>query len=276
MENNSINSFSGSHAFLSNFESAPIFYDGLYYPTVEHAYQAAKTLNMTERKETFTGECTPKQAKRRGRQVILRSDWENVKVPIMYELLLLKFTTYPELAQKLLQTYPAVLIEGNYWKDTFWGVCDGVGANMLGKLLMKVRDTLRTLVTTMDAKTLTETVTYKRTIPIPTWLERKCQMTGEELYNQFGLKRGEKLLDITLGLNQEYSFHLEILVPDHPLELPEICPRFEFCESEPCAEIPMYRKIPLDESESVYADYEWFDKGMNTKFIVQTIKAETN
>lgn len=76
----------------------------------------------------------------------------------MYELLLLKFTTYPELAQKLLQTYPAVLIEGNYWKDTFWGVCDGVGANMLGKLLMKVRDILRTLVTTIDTETIVENV----------------------------------------------------------------------------------------------------------------------
>lgn len=97
----SINSFSGAYAFLSNFEPSPIYYDGFSYPTVEHAFQAAKTLDMTERKTNFTEKQTPGQAKRNGRKVNLRPDWEDVKVPIMYELLLLKFTTHPELARNI-------------------------------------------------------------------------------------------------------------------------------------------------------------------------------
>lgn len=265
----SINSFSGAYAFLSNFEPAPIYYDGLSYPTVEHAFQAAKTLDMVERRTKFTEKQTPGQAKRNGRKVNLRPDWEDVKVSIMYELLLLKFTMHPELAEKLLTTYPAVLIEGNYWQDTFWGICDGVGSNMLGKLLMKVRDTLRELACKIDGKDIPELVTYTRILPIPTWLVQRCQMTGEELYARYGNKRGEKLGDIALGLNHEYYFHLEVIVPDNPQELPQICPSFEFCESEPC-DAPIHHTISLDEPKSIYESFEWIDKRSNVKFIVKT------
>lgn len=267
----SINSFSGAYAFLSNFEPSPIYYDGFSYPTVEHAFQAAKTLDMTERKTNFTEKQTPGQAKRNGRKVNLRPDWEDVKVPIMYELLLLKFTTHPELASKLLSTYPAILIEGNYWHDTFWGICDGVGLNMLGKLLMKVRDTLRELACKKDGNDTPELVTYTRTLPIPTWLAQRCQMTGEELYTRYGIKRGEKLCDITLGLNHEYCFRLEVVVPDNPQELPQICPSFEFCESEPC-DVSIRHTVSLNEPESLYEKFEWLDKRSNVKFIVQTME----
>lgn len=267
----SINSFSGAYAFLSNFEPSPIYYDGFSYPTVEHAFQAAKTLDMTERKTNFMEKQTPRQAKRNGQKVNLRPDWEDVKVPIMYELLLLKFTTHPELASKLLATYPAILIEGNHWHDTFWGICDGVGLNMLGKLLMKVRDTLRELACKKDGNDTPELVTYTRTLPIPTWLAQRCQMTGEELYTRYGIKRGEKLCDITLGLNHEYCFRLEVVVPDNPQELPQICPSFEFCESEPC-DVSIRHTVSLDEPESLYEKFEWLDKRSNVKFIVQTME----
>ena len=99
------------YGFLSNFAPYPVFYDGFYYPTVENAFQAAKTLNMKERKEKFDMSITPGQAKRNGRRVKLREDWEDVKVNIMYELVLQKFTVHPELTTKLLQTYPAHLIQ---------------------------------------------------------------------------------------------------------------------------------------------------------------------
>ena len=138
-----IDKFDGKFRFLSNFYPSPIFYDGILYPTVEHAFQAAKTLNMQERKEKFNDKLTPGEAKRNGRHVKLRSDWEEVKVNIMYELVLQKFTVHPLLTQDLLNTYPATLIEGNYWNDCFWGICNGTGENKLGLILMKVRDQLR-------------------------------------------------------------------------------------------------------------------------------------
>ena len=267
----SINSFSGAYAFLSNLEPSPIYYDVFSYPTVEHAFQAAKTLDMTERKTNFTKKQTPRQAKRNGRKINLRPDWEDVKVPIMYELLLLKFTTHPELASKLLATYPAILIEGNYGHDTFWGICDGVGLNMLGILLMNVRDTLRELACKKDGNDTPELVTYTRTLPIPTWLAQRSQITGEELYTRYGIKRGEKLCDITLGLNHEYCFRLEVVVSDNPQELPQICPSFEFCESEPC-DVSIRHTVFLDEPESLYEKFEWLDKRSNVKFSVQTVE----
>ena len=51
-----------------------------------------------------------------------------------------KFKTHPDLAAQLLATDPQELVEGNHWKDTYWGVCDGIGQNNLGKILMIVRD----------------------------------------------------------------------------------------------------------------------------------------
>ena len=91
---------------------------------------------MKER-ERFLG-LSGGRAKRLGR-VELRSDWEEVKIEVMREVLRCKFSQNPDLKAKLIATGDAELIEGNNWNDRFWGVCRGVGQNHLGRLLMELR-----------------------------------------------------------------------------------------------------------------------------------------
>jgi len=134
-----IKEFQGEYRFLSNFYPAQMHHDGLLFPTSEHAFQAAKTLNFQYRWE-ISQLSTPGQAKRAGKEVLLRPDWEQAKVRIMAEIVALKFLQNPPLLRKLLQTGVAVLEEGNQWHDTFWGICDGKGNNHLGKILMSFRD----------------------------------------------------------------------------------------------------------------------------------------
>jgi hypothetical protein len=131
-----ITSFSEENRFLSNFYPCTIEIEGIEYPSVEHAYQAAKTLNIAEREEIAL--LTAGQAKRRGYRVTLRDDWESIKLRIMEDLIRQKFNERV-LREKLKATGDAELIEGNDWEDKFWGVCDGEGENWLGKILMKVR-----------------------------------------------------------------------------------------------------------------------------------------
>lgn len=138
---NKIESFQGEYRFLSNFWHVYVRYDGELYPTVEHAYQAAKTLNPEFRKAIAYA--TTGEAKRMGRQVPMRPDWDSIKIDVMRDLLRQKFTEEPELRELLLATGDAELIEGNTWGDYFWGVCNGEGQNNLGKLLMEIRDGLR-------------------------------------------------------------------------------------------------------------------------------------
>lgn len=137
-----INCFDGEFAFLSNFYNSPIEKDGIVYPTNEHFFQAMKTLDNEERKRIAAAE-TPGKAKRMGRNVKLRPDWEECKYQVMKEGLTLKFLCHKELAEKLIATGDAQLIEGNWWGDTTWGICNGVGENHLGKLLMEIRGDLR-------------------------------------------------------------------------------------------------------------------------------------
>jgi len=136
-----IDRFTGDHDFLSNFHPSPIEVEGVTYPTVEPAFQAAKT-SILEEKQALAETATPGSAKRLGRKVQLRSDWEQVKVGIMEELVRLKFTTHPDLREQLLATGDTELVEGNNWNDRFWGVCRSKGQNQLGLILMKVRSEL--------------------------------------------------------------------------------------------------------------------------------------
>lgn len=135
-----IASFTGPYRFLSNFYSCTIVLDCVIYSSVENAYQAAKTLDEKARVPFMS--CTAAQAKKLGRGIRLREDWEQVKVDIMRQLLLDKFRSDRCYSAMLLSTAPRELIEGNYWGDHFWGVCNGRGENMLGKLLMEIRDGL--------------------------------------------------------------------------------------------------------------------------------------
>lgn len=133
-----IDRFWGEWGFLSNFAPCEVWLDGVKYPSVEHAYQAAKTLDLEQREKFLLNGITPGMAKRMGKTLKLRPDWDGVKMGIMRDLLMQKFSP-SILRRKLLSTFQAELIEGNTWGDTFWGVCDGIGENWLGKLLMEVR-----------------------------------------------------------------------------------------------------------------------------------------
>jgi len=133
-----IDRFVGEHAFLSNFYPSSIWIDGRQYQTCEHAYQASKTLVDSEH-EVIRGAKTAGEAKKLGRSVNLRRDWESVKVDLMRKFVRLKFEN-PLLRELLLATGDAELIEGNHWNDTCWGVCRGTGQNWLGKILQEVRE----------------------------------------------------------------------------------------------------------------------------------------
>jgi ribA/ribD-fused uncharacterized protein len=165
-----IDHFAYEHDFLSNFYSVDIVYEGVGYASTEHAYQASKTLDR-EKRWIFALESNPNltaaQAKKIGRSLKLRDDWEKVKVPIMRELLLQKFSR-SALGRKLVETGEAYLEEGNWWHDVFWGVChhrmegkvcdkpehEPYGGNHLGYLLMDVRTHLEFTSHHRDAKPL--------------------------------------------------------------------------------------------------------------------------
>ena len=134
--------FHGPYRFLSNFWSVDVVSDGFTYPTVEHAYQAAKTLDGLERARIRQA-ATPGEAKELGRQVALRGDWEQIRDDVMLGLLRHKFRDQ-DLLPQLLGTLGRDLVEVNDWGDTYWGAvrrADGaiVGQNRLGVLLRQVR-----------------------------------------------------------------------------------------------------------------------------------------
>lgn len=131
-----IDKFRGKYGFLSNMYACNI--EG--YPSSEHAFVAAKTLDP-EIKEYIKTITTPVEAKKFGRTLSLRPDWSEKRIELMYEILKVKFNQEP-FRTKLIETGDEELIEGNWWNDTYWGVCNGVGENNLGKLLMKIRDEL--------------------------------------------------------------------------------------------------------------------------------------
>ena len=139
--------FDGQYDFLSNFYPSSILYEGIVYPTNEHFFQAMKTLDIDKRKKIAAAE-TPGLAKRMGRNVQLRSDWEKVKVYYMELGLRLKFAN-KALAEKLIATGDEELVEGNWWCDQTWGSCNcpkhirTPGRNLLGMLLMELRKELQ-------------------------------------------------------------------------------------------------------------------------------------
>ncbi|RPI88719.1 MAG: NADAR family protein [Chloroflexi bacterium] len=137
--------FQGLYRYLSNFYPLrfPITDEyGISYPTVEHAFQAAKTLDRGRRAD-ISNRKTPSEAKKLGRTLSLRPDWEDVKVELMYGFLTQKFVLNEDLRIKLCATGSAQLIEGNTWGDRFWGICNGTGLNILGECLMAIREGFR-------------------------------------------------------------------------------------------------------------------------------------
>lgn len=138
-----IDGFFGYYRFLSNFYPVDIQYQGLRYSSVEAAYQAAKTLNWDHRKALTQMDGSQAKSFSRQKSFVVRKDWsDELKLLIMEKLLRKKFDD-PRLAEFLIATEDAPLIEGNTWGDVFWGVCNSEGKNHLGKLLMKIRDDLQ-------------------------------------------------------------------------------------------------------------------------------------
>ena len=135
------NGFRDEFSFLSNFHDAVVSFEGERYTTSEHAYQAAKTLDPWEKR--IIRECgSPGKAKKLGRCVKVRPDWDSVKLSVMETILRSKFQN-PWLRSLLIDTGEIELVEHNTWNDVFWGFSNGVGENNLGKLLMKIRDEVR-------------------------------------------------------------------------------------------------------------------------------------
>lgn len=137
---NDVRGFFGEYRFLSNFYPSPIEVNGKKYDTVEHFFQASKARDEADH-EYVRSSPSPGIAKHRGKRIPLRDDWEASKLIVMLEGLIAKFEQHDLLAEKLMDTETARLVEDNTWGDTYWGVCNNTGENNLGKLLMYVRST---------------------------------------------------------------------------------------------------------------------------------------
>lgn len=128
--------FRGDLYFLSNMYPTPIEYQGRTYTCVESAFQAAKCAHIADRArfEDLDGYA----ARKLGRQITLRADWNSARLGVMRDLLEKKFSD-PTLASKL-SNVQGPIAEWNDWNDRFWGVVDGRGENHLGRMLTEIRD----------------------------------------------------------------------------------------------------------------------------------------
>lgn len=138
--------FFSNYRFLSNFHPCTIIHEGITYPSSEHLYMALKVTDPLLRQRIAS---IPKASKARaeGQLVPLRPHWEDIKVAMMYQACYAKFSQNIDLREALLETGNKYLEETNYWADRIWGVChvngEPVGKNLLGKVLVTVREELR-------------------------------------------------------------------------------------------------------------------------------------
>jgi ribA/ribD-fused uncharacterized protein len=132
-----ITQFRREYSFLSNFYLRRFVYKSFMYSSAEHAYQGAKCM-VRQDHDTIAQIQSPASAKKLGKLFQIRPNWDQIKISLMKEILMAKFS-YSRMQQLLLATGDEELIEGNTWYDTFWGVCNGVGENHLGKILMEIR-----------------------------------------------------------------------------------------------------------------------------------------
>lgn len=136
-----IKEFKGKYYFLSNYSKSDIKINDITFLNAESAFHSFKDMKRQSQFENLD----PATAKRKGRNVKLRGDWESVKDEIMYLVVKEKFKQNEELREKLIETGNEYLEEGNTWNDTYWGVCNGKGKNKLGKILMKVRSEMKNI-----------------------------------------------------------------------------------------------------------------------------------
>lgn len=146
-----IGEFVGQYRWLSNFGDGECRYGPYTFPHVENAYQFAKLPKelMSARVVKVFQALDPGAAKTIGGIIVLRPDWEDIKLSVMKYLIDSKFS-HKEMAIRLGSTGTEELVEGNWWHDNFWGNClctncrSKPGLNHLGKLLMQKREKLRT------------------------------------------------------------------------------------------------------------------------------------
>jgi len=155
---NAIYGFFREHRDLSNFGEFNIEWEGLVYPSTEAAFQASKTLSEEERKYFTT--LSPAEAKKKGKKLSLRKDWEQEKDWIMYQINKIKYTQHEEAKALLLSTGSKYLEETNWWGDEYWGVCKGKGKNVLGTILMLIRGELRGNIK-VDQRTLADVLSLE-------------------------------------------------------------------------------------------------------------------
>lgn len=141
-----IANFRGDYLFLSNFYNGNTFiYRGCRFNNAEAPFHAEKCISRIKDFEMLS----PLDAKRLGRKVTLRKDWEEVKDKIMYNVCYAKFTKDEDLKKKLISTGDRELIEGNSHNDRCWGMTfnnktnSWIGENRLGIVLMKLRQDLK-------------------------------------------------------------------------------------------------------------------------------------
>ena len=139
-----INSFKGPHRFLSNFYNSTQIIDGITYRSNECYYQAMKSESVED--HIRIARMDPHIAKKEGRNLIQRSNWNNVKITFMLKGVMAKFNQNNYLKNLLVATGEKSLIEGNYWHDNYWGNCycnkcrNIVGKNQLGQILIVMRN----------------------------------------------------------------------------------------------------------------------------------------
>ena len=137
-----ISQFKNEYRWLSNFAPVTIIIDGIEFDSVEHAYMAHKSNDENWKK--FCKETkNPGEVKKQSYKIKLVDDWEQIKVSAMKKCLEQKFSQSPY-KELLLSTGDEYIQEGNNWGDTFWGVSlkTGKGKNVLGKLIMQIRNNL--------------------------------------------------------------------------------------------------------------------------------------
>jgi ribA/ribD-fused uncharacterized protein len=140
-DDENVKGFFGKYRFLSNFHVADVFYEGILYPSTEHAYQAAKTTDVEIRKKFLNLTCS--EAKKFGQTIGLRDNWDIIKYDVMFAVVFDKFFRHENLRRELIETGDMYLEETNHWGDKYYGVCDGEGLNVLGQILMLVRNVIK-------------------------------------------------------------------------------------------------------------------------------------
>lgn len=138
-----ISEFQENYRWLSNFHEMEIKFMGFTFPSTENAYQAAKSSSIEHARKCTI--CSPAVSKKLGRNCVIRPNWDEIKLQIMFDINMIKYSN-EELALMLIHTGTQEIVEGNYWHDNFWGNCycprckGFAGENNLGKIIMKIRD----------------------------------------------------------------------------------------------------------------------------------------